>query len=183
MATAEERNRFRQLAGKQLPVAEAAAEPYTDEQADAYLAAAPACPLRVGGGVDVYGAAASAWEDKADLLEVQAVEAGGGAPLVTEARQGDAAVKLARATPMGTTALQANDPASMRVLAARLRKRSCNGGRFRSVDVLPPDVVRPRVPGDPFAQDYDGDPYTDPRLLVLDPVDNVDGVINLPEVD
>lgn len=184
MATTEERDRFRQLAGKQPPVGEDAPEAYTDAQADAYLASVPTCPATCGrtGGADPYGAAANAWDDKAELLEVAATAAGGVPYLVTEVRQADATMKLAKPGAVGTLSTAANDPRSMRQLAARLRRRSCNGGAARSIDVLPPMVVVPH-PGDPFAQDYDGDPYTDPRNLILDPVDNPDRVINLPEPD
>jgi hypothetical protein len=190
MATAEERDRFRQLAGKQLPAEPTEEtpnpdpEPYTDEQADAYLNAVPACPATCGSSpsADVYGAAANAWDDKAEQLEVAAVAAGGGTHLVTESRQGDAAVKFAKAVPVGSLATAANDPRSMRTLAARLRRRSCNGGAARSVTVEPPMVLRP---GDGGIRDYDGDPgyYDEGRALILDPVDNPDLVINLPEVD
>lgn len=184
MATTEQRNRFRALAGLQLPVGSDPAEPYTDDQADAYLDAAPACPLLNGGGPDFYGAAANAWDDKALALDVADVVAGTGtAPLVKQAAQGDASVTYAKPVPMGTVTVSANSPASMRTLANRLRRRSCNGGAFRSVDVAPPNVVRPGGPGDPFAQDYDGEPYIDPRPLILDNVDNPDQVINLPEPD
>lgn len=184
MATTEERDRFRQLAGKQLPVEAADPLPYTDEQADTYLAAVPACPAPCGQtpGADVYGAAANAWDDKAEALEVAAVTDGGDQHLVTETRQADAAVKFARPVPIGTLASAANDPRSMRTLATRLRRRSCNGGAARSVDVLPPMVVRP---GDGGIREYDGNPgyYEEPRSLILDPVENPDHVLNLPEVD
>lgn len=180
MATDAERAQFKRLAGKHLPDGDTPGVDYTDDEANAYLAAAPACPLLNGGGADVYGAAANAWEDKAEQLEIAAVAAGGDSVLVKQVGQADASVVYARPVGIGATTTKANDPDSIRQLLRRLRLRSCNGGRFRSVTVLPPDVV---TPGSGGLDDYDGMPYTDPRPLILDNADNPDQVINLPEVD
>lgn len=182
MATADERTALARLIGKHLPVGDAEAVAYTDDELDAYLALVPQCPYSngSGGGVDVYGAAAAAWEDKALEADLAAI-AVASAPLVKDVRQADASVTYARPTPLGTTVLAPNDPGAMRALAQRLRRRSCNGGRFRSVDVAPPNVVQPG-PRDPFALDYDGADYIE-RQLILDPVENPDRVVNLPEVD
>lgn len=181
MATEAEREKFRALAGMQLPVDGGEPAPYTDAMADAYLAASPACPMVNGGGADVYGAAAQAWEDKALALSITAaIEGAETGVLVKDVSQGDASITYGKAQPLGTTKVKADSPDGMRALAARLRRRSCNGGDFRSVSVLPPEVV---TPGRGYIRDYDGEPYTDPRRLILDPRNNVDRVINLPEVD
>lgn len=178
MATTEELARLRPLAGLQLPVGDAEAEPYTDDQLAAYLDAVPRCITQPG--PDVYLAAANIWRDKADLAQI-AVVAAGGAPLVTSVRQGDAAATFHRPTPLGATVVTPNDPAAMLELSARLRKRSCAASQI-SLDVLPPNLV---TPGSRALREFDGGDslYQSPRPAILYDRTNPDHVINLPEAD
>lgn len=181
MATAAELTKLRTLVGKHLPEGDAEPADYTDAELTAYLDAVPQC-LTQPRTADLYRAAANLWDDKALQREVQlTLQATGQGPLVKRVSQGDASVELASPTPLGAVdGGLPNDPAAMRVLAARLRRRSCH--KVISHDVLPPDVVRP---GSRERLAYDGGDslYTAPRPAILHDTTNPDHVVNLAEVD
>lgn len=181
MATAEELTRLRRLAGKQLPAGDAAAVDYTDEQLLAVLASQPLCTTHAP-HADLFRAAALLWEDKALQRDLEQTEVGGGGPLVTSVGQAGASVSYAHPTKLGTTVTEPNDPTAMRVLARRLRRRSCSGSGFRSADVTPSQVV---LPGDGTVPEWDGGDslYQPGRPVILDRATNPDRAVNLPELD
>lgn len=115
-----------------------AAEPadtsaYSDEQLTALLEAAP-CLDHTTGRVkepptfDVYGVAADVWEDKALAATLAATDAD---RKVTAERNRDQSISYAdRGGKL--------DAQGMYALATRLRRRSCNGGRSKTVKLGAP---------------------------------------------
>lgn len=131
MATAEEVALLRKLVGD--TAEDPAQQTYTDAELDAALELAPSCPMPrdeygfpVAGAVvarDTYGVAAGLWEDRAltEELEDRALTE---PAKVSAERNGDVSVSYAGAGKATGPAVLS--PERMRLLAGRLRKRSCN---------------------------------------------------------
>lgn len=132
MATAEEVALLRKLVNDPVPAAPALPR-YSDAELNAALDEAPACPVPtddygfpIGSSVrkaDTYGVAALLWEDRALAEEVDGSALAEPAKVTAE-RNGDVSVSYAGAGK--TTGAAVLSPDRMRLLARRLRLRSCN---------------------------------------------------------
>lgn len=132
MATAEEVALLRKLVNDPVPAAPALPR-YSDAELNAALDDAPACPAPTDEygfplasatrKADTYGVAATLWEDRALGEEVDGSALTEPAKVTSE-RSGDVAVSYAGAGK--TTGTAVLSPERMRLLAKRLRKRSCN---------------------------------------------------------
>lgn len=142
MATAEEVALLRKLVNDPVPPAPALPR-YSDAELNAALDEAPSCPVPkdaygfpVAGATaeaDTYGVAALLWEDRALTEEVDGSAQVAPAKVSSE-RNGDVSVSYAGAGK--DTGAAVLSPQRMRLLAKRLRMRSCNyTGGARTITV------------------------------------------------
>lgn len=154
MATVEEVARVRQLTADT-----AAPQRLTDAELAQRITDGPTCPVPAGspegtvGAPDLFSVAALVWEDRALELELERAVAPVAEPArVTSERNGD--VSRTYGGDGRVDGAPVTSPATMRAVAARLRKRSCNKpAAAKTVSVLGPAEDERRLDAFGF---YDG---------------------------